>query len=97
MTEKNDKQIRVTTRLLDVLSGISVWAKRYDKGLNNFFEIQDEITLNILQTLHVKLLHGEDAKYSAGTRNMEAMNYFKKAQYHRFHYTCNDYRKAIEL
>jgi len=63
-----------------------VWAERYDRELKDVFAIQDEITMNIIIALQVKLTDGEQAALRArGTDNLDAylkslqaMDYFKQ-------------------
>ena len=45
---KAGNRVRVTTQLIDGLSGEHVWAEKYDRELDDLFALQDEIVLNIL-------------------------------------------------
>jgi len=70
---KAENRVRITAQLIDALTGHHLWSERYDRELKNIFALQDEITLNILQTLQVKLK--ADARYitfGKGTDNLEA-------------------------
>jgi adenylate cyclase len=44
-------RIRVTAQLIDAATDRHVWAERYDRRLEDIFEIQDEITSSIVATL----------------------------------------------
>lgn len=55
-------RLRLTAQLIDVASGHHVWAERYDRRMDNIFDVQDEITRNIVTALHVKLIEGEQAR-----------------------------------
>ncbi len=44
-------RIRVTARLIDPWAGNELWAERYDRELTDIFEVQDEITSLIVNTL----------------------------------------------
>lgn len=54
-------RVRITAQLLDSATGHHVWAERYDRNLDDIFELQDEITREIVAALDVRLLHGEQA------------------------------------
>ena len=54
-------RVRITAQLLEASSAHHVWAERYDRGLEDIFAVQDEITLKIVAALDVKLLRGEQA------------------------------------
>ncbi len=44
-------RIRVTVYLTDPWAGLQLWAERYDRDLTDIFEVQDEITSLIVNTL----------------------------------------------
>ena len=70
---KSGKRARITAQLIDAVSGHHLWTERYDRDLEDIFEIQDEITRNIAIALQVKLTSGEHARiWQGGTRNFEA-------------------------
>ena len=48
-------RVRVTAQLIDGRSGGHVWAERYDRGLDDIFAVQDEVTARIVEALEVKL------------------------------------------
>ena len=56
---KAEDRLRITAQLIDALKGHHLWAERYDRDLKNLFDLQDEITKNILTALQVKLTEGE--------------------------------------
>ena len=54
-------RVRTTAQLLEAGSAHHVWAERYDRGMEDIFAVQDEITREIVEALHVKLVRGEQA------------------------------------
>jgi adenylate cyclase len=36
---------RITVQLIDVENGIHLWSEKYDRVLNDVFEVQDEIAV----------------------------------------------------
>jgi adenylate cyclase len=52
-------KVRITAQLIDATTGQHLWAERYDRALGNSFEIQDEITEQIVTALQVQLTEGE--------------------------------------
>ncbi len=66
-------RIRVTAQLIDTTNGTHAWAERYDRGLQDIFEIQDEITREIVTALQIKLTHGQERQlFLRGTDSIEA-------------------------
>lgn len=65
-------RVRITVQLVDGRSGASLWAERYDRGLEDLFALQDEITLIVATELQVKLTEGEQARLRyTTTQNVE--------------------------
>jgi TolB-like protein/class 3 adenylate cyclase len=56
---KAGNRIRVTAQLIDSLNGGHVWANRFDRELTDIFDIQDELTREIVAALKLKLTRGE--------------------------------------
>ena len=48
---KAGKRIRVTAQLIEAASGNHVWAERYDRELEDIFEIQDNLVRSIVSTV----------------------------------------------
>ena len=55
-------RIRITAQLIDANSGSHLWADRYDRLLADVFDIQDELTKEIVTALRVVLTEGEEAR-----------------------------------
>jgi adenylate cyclase len=56
---KAGSRVRVTAQLIAAASGTHVWAERYDRALDDIFELQDEITLSVVGAIEPSLLHAE--------------------------------------
>jgi adenylate cyclase len=71
---KAGNRVRITAQLIDATSGNHVWSERYDRSLEDIFAIQDDITLEIMKAMHVKLLDGEQVRHwhKHGTTNLQA-------------------------
>jgi adenylate cyclase len=91
---KGGDKIRVTAQLIDALTGNHLWAKRYDRNLDDIFAVQDEITKNIIMAMQVKLTEGEQARATAkGTNNLEA--YLKCLQANEYVHRVNPESNAL--
>jgi TolB-like protein len=44
-------RVRINAQLVDALSGDHLWAERFDRGLDDIFAVQDEVTAKIVQAL----------------------------------------------
>ena len=79
-----EDRVRVTAQLIDALRGNHLWAERYDRTLEDVFALQDEITLNVLTALQVKLTEGD--KIRALTRSTDDINAYLKWTEGRKHF-----------
>lgn len=48
---RSGDRIRVTAKLLDTGSAHHVWSERYDRNISDIFDLQDEITRNIVASI----------------------------------------------
>jgi tetratricopeptide (TPR) repeat protein len=49
-------RLRVTAQLISAETGFQLWSERFDRRVTDLFEIQDDITLAIVEKLKIKLL-----------------------------------------
>ena len=61
---KAGDRVRVTAQLLEAASGNHLWAERYDRKLEDIFDIQDEITSNVVGRIGPELLVAEHNRAS---------------------------------
>jgi adenylate cyclase len=86
--KKAENRIRITAQLIDAINGLHLWAKQYDRNLEDLFAVQDEITKKIITAMQVKLTEGDRALTAAkGTENLEA--YLKYLQANEYIYKSN--------
>ena len=84
---KAGNRLRVTAQLVNVADGYHLWSERYDRQLEDVFEIQDEIAGNIVRALRVVLSEDEKrAIEKAPTGNVEAYEYYLRGRqfFHQF-------------
>jgi TolB-like protein/class 3 adenylate cyclase/Tfp pilus assembly protein PilF len=75
----SNNRIRITAQLIDAIKGAHIWAQKYDKNIDDIFQLQDEIALKILEALRVELTEGEQAiLIGADTKNIDAYLSFLK-------------------
>ena len=79
---KSGDRLRITAQLINVMDGYHLWSERYDRELKDIFDIQDEISLAIVDVLKVKLLEVEKEKLlKRYTDNIEAYNLYQQGYY----------------
>ncbi|NCF36283.1 MAG: hypothetical protein GWP56_07825 [Gammaproteobacteria bacterium] len=93
-----ENRVRATVQLTEVESGQAIWAETYDRILDNVFEMQDEITREVVSSLNVKLLYSEIGRiWSKKLSNPEALQYFYRAVSSLYEGTKEDNATAREL
>ena len=70
--QRSNDKLRITTQLIDALNGSHIWSQRYDRELKDLFAMQDDITMEILQAMRVKLTEGEQALRTNRPKNIES-------------------------
>jgi len=73
---KVGNKVRITAQLIEGSTGQHLWAQRYDRDLENIFEIQDEVNQKIVSACRLQLTEGERQKLKRrGTEVIDAYDY----------------------
>ncbi len=78
---KAGNKIRITAQLIDVRSGFHVWAERFDRLVEDIFDLQDEVSLKIADALKVSFTG--TTKQAAAQRpvvDMRAYDFFMRGR-----------------
>jgi serine/threonine protein kinase/Tfp pilus assembly protein PilF len=102
---KAGKRLRLTAQLVNATDNSQLWAERYDRELEDVFEIQDEISQAIVAALRVVLSEDEKkAIEQVPTANVEAYEFYLRGrQYFHQHrrksheFARQMFERAIEL
>jgi TolB-like protein/Tfp pilus assembly protein PilF len=94
---KDADRLRITVQLIKVSDGSHLWSDTYDRDLESIFDIQDEISLAIVDNLKVQLLgEKKTAIVKRPTENLEAYNLYLKGTYYLEMLTPEGLQKALE-
>jgi len=77
---KSGNRLRITARLVNVSDGYQIWSERYDRELQDVFEVQEEIARCIVARLKVTLRTDQETLTKIGTANFEAYQLYLKAR-----------------
>ncbi len=95
---KGGDRLRITAQLIDASDGSHVWAERFDRTIDDLFDIQDEITKEIVTALRIKLTDGEEARlWGSGTTDIEAWQLCVRATELIERWNTSDYLEARTL
>jgi adenylate cyclase len=62
--QRSGDRLHITAQLIDALNGRHIWSERYDRELTDLFAMQDNITMQILMAMRVKLTEGEQVLWA---------------------------------
>ena len=96
---KSGKRLRITVQLVNVSDGYHLWSERYDCEMNDIFDVQDEITLAVVEALKVKLLGEKKSEVlQRYTDNAEVYDLYLKGRYSYFHkYSPEGWLEGLEF
>src|SRR5262249_31592719 len=78
---KAGNRVRITIQLIDGVTGGHIWAERYDRDFGDIFDLQADISKNVVSALKVKLLPAELQTITArSTKNAEAYERYLQAR-----------------
>jgi len=79
---KSGQRLRITAQLVNVKDGYHLWSGQFDREMKDIFDIQEEISLTIVDHLKLKLLKDEKEKIlKRPTEDYEAYEYYLKGRY----------------
>jgi tetratricopeptide (TPR) repeat protein len=101
---KGANRLRITGQLVEAVSGVHLWADRFEGELEDIFELQDRVTASVVGAIAPRIDQAEiDRAKRKPTDNLDAYDYFLRgmANVHRWTRAANnqaleDFRCAIE-
>lgn len=79
---KSGPRLRVMVELVNASDNTQVWTERFDREMIDVFDIQEDVALNIVKQLHIKLLKkaGNQTLVNRPTRNFDAYQYYLRGK-----------------
>ncbi len=86
---------RIMARLTSTADGLTMWAERYECDLESSFDVQDQISREIVAALQLALTEGEQAQLvRRGTKSGKAWDLFQRAHDIERQFTREGHEKA---
>ncbi|MBA3658786.1 MAG: protein kinase [Gemmatimonadales bacterium] len=90
-------RLRVSAQLIDTTDGYHLWSATYDRQLADIFDVQDELSRSIVNTLRPRLVgEASSPRVVPPTTSLEAYSAYLKGRYFGNKRTLEGYRKGIE-
>lgn len=94
---KAGKRLRITAQLINAADGYHLWSERYDREMEDIFDLQDEIARKIVDKLRLGFeMDSQEPLIKRYTENLEAYNLYLKGRYHLNQRTEPSLLKAVE-
>ena len=95
---KGGQRVRITAQLIDGVGGHHIWAEKYDRELDDIFEVQDEIAQRIAAIVAPELARAEVRRSTAKRpEDLDAWDYCLRGMAMVRERTCEGNAKAREL
>jgi len=95
---KAANKVRITAQLIDAPTGRHVWAERFDRGLDDIFAVQDEITNSIIGAFAPGVLSAEVQRVrDKRVANLGAWDRIMRAHWHIRQFTQADLIASIDV
>jgi serine/threonine-protein kinase len=95
---RSGNKLRITAQLINIFDGSQMFSEQFDREVADVFDIQDEISEEILDAIKIKLL-GEEKEniLKKYTNNTDAYEQYLKGRFHVNKMTPDGFIKAIEF
>ena len=95
---KAGNRVRVTVQLIDAETGHHVWAERYDREMEDIFDLQDEMVRVIASALEPELNAFErERALGKPPDNLDAWELYQRALWYMWTYQDENIRIALDL
>ena len=89
-------RLRVTAQLVNASDGYQLWSERFDRKMEDVFEVQDAISQRVVEALQLQLaVPGAAPGKAEHSNDLEAYQLFLKGRHLR--YTKNDFNNALRM
>ncbi len=95
---KSGNRLRITIQLIDATTGHHVWAEKFDRELDDIFELQDEITQRVAATVQPALGLAEQKRSMAKAAiSLDAWDYYLRGMSLLHEYTNDGNAQARDM
>jgi adenylate cyclase len=95
---KAGNRVRITTQLIEAISGHHVWADQFNGELANIFDLQDQVTASVVGAIEPSLKLAEIERARAKpTENLNAYDLYLRSLPHQYEHTKAGSEEALWL
>jgi serine/threonine-protein kinase len=90
-------RIRITSQLVNVRTGRTMWAQTFDRATSDIFAVQDDVAREVITVLKGRLLADRSPVHTGATRDPEAYDLYLRGRFFWNRRNSADLTKAIGL
>ena len=95
---KAANRVRITAQLVDAISGLHLWADRIDGTFDDIFELQDQVTENVVGAIAPKIEQAEiERTKHKPTDKLDAYDCYLRAMVYFYKWTSDSISEALRL
>jgi adenylate cyclase len=95
---KASGKVRITGQLVDAVTGVHIWADRFERDLTDVFALQDEVTVAVVSAIQPRLLQTEIAMAARRRpENLTAYDFYLRAVPQLYLATHEGMAEALKL
>ena len=94
--QRDTDRVRVNVQLIDGRNGNHIWAEYYDRRSEDLFALQDEITMEIMNTLNIQITGFKTGGKYLRPSNLQAYEYYLKGLYYHLGRKRQDIVPALQ-
>lgn len=95
--QRYGEKARITVQLINAKEDNHIWAKNYDRNIEDVFKTQTEIAMRIASELNTILTSRQEFQIQeTRTENIEAFEYYQLGRFYWNKRTGEGYRKSLE-
>ena len=95
---KSDNQVRIAAQLIDATTAAHLWADRFDRPIENIFDLQDRLTASVVGAVAPKLDQAEiERAKRKPTDSLDAYDYFFRGTANLYQWTLEGTNEALRL
>jgi adenylate cyclase len=92
---KAGERVRVTAQLIDAEDGNHIWAERYDRSIDDIFELQDEMTRTVVGAIEPEISRVEqDRAMRKSPGNLDAWDNYQHGMHCFYQGTLESFNQA---
>jgi len=95
---RSDNRVRIAAQLIDATTATHLWADRFDRAIENIFDLQDRLTASVVGAVAPQLQQAEiDRSKRKPTESLDAYDLFFRGMANLYRWTLEGTNEALRL